>query len=1537
MKTIRRFILGATVLTALLSCFIFAFTAQAAGSTLYISSPVDGRLYSYDGLKVRWNSVSGAAGYYVSIRHVRSDTVVLQNKWTTGNSLDVSSYVEDTLGEYKFWVGAVASSSDSATSCFTQDYVNAYVAHEPDVTNGSASSITQNSATLSMSIDRDYGYDIEDWGFYVGTSSSVGSMEWYSYGSTAKGTKTATITGLSPNTTYYYRAFAENEVGEEYTSYKTFTTAAAPLSDPVVTAPVSGGTYSANQSITLQWNAVSGASGYRYHIKQLAGEPDYSSTSEAAVNTWEGSVSSSTRSYTLAAGNVVGGYWYKFVVEAYASGASSSWSDWCYIYVQKGQLVKANIVSPINSGTYNAYSGIKFDWDAVSGATGYNYFIKRLKGVPDRTNENEPAHESWTGSTGSATTQYTLSASDVLPGYWYKFVVQATAAGMDPSWSEWIYCYAQTGSLDRPVLSSPANWSEKSAGSSITAKWGSVSGATGYRIHIKQLSGSPDSSSENEPAVNTWRVDRGTSLSYTLSADNVAGGYWYKFVVEAYSNTMSPSWSAYSYVYVPINNDLDRPVITSPVSGHNYEAGSDIRFTWGKVDNATKYYYYVKQLTGEPDYSDNEASSSSWIGSTSTTGRLFTLDGQYVMEDTWYKFVVKAEASGYNDSWSRYTYIKIPPREDWIYYVLNEFIEEIGDESFMGNTKLRTFDASKSSLMFIGSKAFSGCTNLQSIYLPDTVNEIASDAFNNCPNLTIHCSAGSYAESYAINKGIPCELHGIAIDSDMVTISEEEWYLSTLDAAETVIHVDSSGKWTASSADTWLTLSATSGNGSANVRLNAAKNTTNARRSTRVTFTCGSATAMLKVVQNANTSGDCAMKLSQDYWEPSSNALTRSIYVESDGGFTVSSDSSWLTYTVNGGEIVLKVTSSALNTQQTGIVSVICSDCGRKKTVTVSTQGVVVPAPSWITGSVIDPRTIQISWGLVEGATYRVERCPSDGEEWEQAAMLSAGVHSFTDSGLDPKTIYRYRVYARKTVSGTTYESDRSNIYRTVTPAEARISLTGKFADVAGGQRVALSDVSTLTWTKTSKATNYKVSVYSYALGGNPSGWDKKSVGDEDNVSISSVLNEGVKYRVWVGGYNADGYIVAQSDAVEFTVQSNVAAPTIKVNRIVPSTINNSGYASFEVEFETKRMDSVLFTFNGIEVSEKWNKDFNDNKQGFKSTWEFDEGDIGDKYSYDTTVWCVSFYPKSGQIVGTYSAAVCAKNDSGLSSDPVTFNITIIERPQVSGNIKTEDDISITIDSNGYERIKRSAGKAYIQKPHYYIAAGGRPNNPNDLDLLIRQFDVMNNYKPDGSTYCNTFAANVARSCGAYLPTSADCQHGGICRKCGKPIRGVDNDYSGMFSYLESNGLVCVCDSATRREYTYMYMGMESTWEETGTGSYGNLLRWLIEHGSEFGWKQINTVTNKSYASKTKSNLSSDTLTSVVDRANSGYLVIGVYSDFVKDKGHVFVVHPHKDAGSTVYTTQAGGSGVSREDATQGDTYTRYANNGWISYYYYSP
>ena len=80
-------------------------------------------------------------------------------------------------------------------------------------------------------------------------------------------------------------------------------------------------------------------------------------------------------------------------------------------------------------------------------------------------------------------------------------------------------------------------------------------------------------------------------------------------------------------------------------------------------------------------------------------------------------------------------------------------LREIGEGAFEGIAA--THVVIRSGAVSIGSRAFAGCPNLRMVVIPDSVTSIAADTFDGSAHVTISCSSGSYAESFAVEHGIP--------------------------------------------------------------------------------------------------------------------------------------------------------------------------------------------------------------------------------------------------------------------------------------------------------------------------------------------------------------------------------------------------------------------------------------------------------------------------------------------------------------------------------------------------------------------------------------------------------------------------------------------------------------------------------------------------------------------------------------------------------------------------------------------------------------
>ncbi len=85
-----------------------------------------------------------------------------------------------------------------------------------------------------------------------------------------------------------------------------------------------------------------------------------------------------------------------------------------------------------------------------------------------------------------------------------------------------------------------------------------------------------------------------------------------------------------------------------------------------------------------------------------------------------------------------------------------EGVQVFGDSAFAGCAALSQV-AFPESMTEIGRASFSGCTALTSASFPAGMEGIYESAFDNCENLTIHGYAGSPAEAFASEYGIPFE------------------------------------------------------------------------------------------------------------------------------------------------------------------------------------------------------------------------------------------------------------------------------------------------------------------------------------------------------------------------------------------------------------------------------------------------------------------------------------------------------------------------------------------------------------------------------------------------------------------------------------------------------------------------------------------------------------------------------------------------------------------------------------------------------------
>lgn len=95
---------------------------------------------------------------------------------------------------------------------------------DPDVTTSGVTDITQTTAKCGGTVNEDGGADVTERGVCVGISQTADLGDLVTVDGSGLGTFTSSITGLTPGTTYYARAYATNKQGTGYGGAIVFTT-----------------------------------------------------------------------------------------------------------------------------------------------------------------------------------------------------------------------------------------------------------------------------------------------------------------------------------------------------------------------------------------------------------------------------------------------------------------------------------------------------------------------------------------------------------------------------------------------------------------------------------------------------------------------------------------------------------------------------------------------------------------------------------------------------------------------------------------------------------------------------------------------------------------------------------------------------------------------------------------------------------------------------------------------------------------------------------------------------------------------------------------------------------------------------------------------------------------------------------------------------------------------------------------------------------------------------------------------------------------
>jgi fibronectin type 3 domain-containing protein len=412
-------------------------SARAEISSLATPAGLTVTAQTENSISLSWQAAPDATGYKV-YKGLSSDTANEYVAETASTSRSITGLEANT--SYYFAVSAVNENGESLPTAAVEGKTSAITLQAP--AGLSVTGQTENSISLSwQAAPNATGYKV-----YKGVSSDTAN-EYVA----ETATTSYTVTGLAVNTSYYFAVSAANENGESPRS----AAAQGTTSETALEAPaglsVTGKTQT---SLTLSWQAVSGAEGYR--ISRSAG----SSASYAPIGTTAGVTYSDT--------NLTPETSYNYRVTAYKGQRESAAATTSGTTVSGGGTIPLPPAKPAGLVVSNVGSGsVSLSWNSVANANSYDIY---------RRNSQTGASAKIGTETGTAWTDSTVSS-----GVMYYYTVRAVnASGNSPDSNMTFACAASHYSLPTSGSSVLMNLSAGSkhyyrlpvtAGQNVTITW----------------------------------------------------------------------------------------------------------------------------------------------------------------------------------------------------------------------------------------------------------------------------------------------------------------------------------------------------------------------------------------------------------------------------------------------------------------------------------------------------------------------------------------------------------------------------------------------------------------------------------------------------------------------------------------------------------------------------------------------------------------------------------------------------------------------------------------------------------------------------------------------------------------------------------------------------------------------------------------------------------------------------------------------------------------------------------------------------------
>ncbi len=319
-----------------------------------LSSPVDGSTNQPLTISLFWNASSGATSYHLQVSSSSTFSTLLVNDSTlTTMSRQVTSLANSTT---YYW--RVSAKNNYGTSGYSTTWSFLTLPTLPTAPLPPTLTTPSNGAgnqPTSLMLFWNASTGAATYRVQVSTSSTFATTV---VDDSTLATTSRQVSGLANTTTYYWRVNAKNTGGTSaYSSTWNFATITAAPAAPTLVSPSNGATGQPT-TLTLSWNASSGASTYRLQV---------STSSTFATTVVDDSTLATTSRQVSGLTNTTTYYWR---VNAKNTGGTSAYSStWNFATITAAPAAPT-LVSPSNGATGQPTT-LTLSWNASSGASTY--------------------------------------------------------------------------------------------------------------------------------------------------------------------------------------------------------------------------------------------------------------------------------------------------------------------------------------------------------------------------------------------------------------------------------------------------------------------------------------------------------------------------------------------------------------------------------------------------------------------------------------------------------------------------------------------------------------------------------------------------------------------------------------------------------------------------------------------------------------------------------------------------------------------------------------------------------------------------------------------------------------------------------------------------------------------------------------------------------------------------------------------------------------------------------------------------------------